>query len=112
MAACRPENPVGDHVLVTPEDIEHAASFGIGWRKSALEVMIGAGASHHESEMRRVMEFLYIREHNGTLRSAVMRKFRLRAREADDLFNTLEARAMIRKVPMGNNDWLVFPAGV
>jgi Protein of unknown function (DUF3987) len=110
LAAARPDNPVDDRVVVTPEDIDHAVSFGEGWRKSALQVMVGAGATHHESEIKRVVEFLYIREHEGTLRSAVMRKFRFRAREADDLFNTLEARAMIRKVKAGT-DWLVFPTG-
>jgi hypothetical protein len=111
LAAARPDNPDGNQrVMVHVGDIEHAISYGTGWRDSALEVVTSAGATSYESMVKRVLTVVHQNKSNGIARSALMRMFTMQAREADGLFATLEGRNEIRKVKQGDQ-WLIFPAG-
>jgi hypothetical protein len=111
LAATRPDNPDDNQrIMVHAGDIDHAISYGTGWRDSALEIIAGAGATSYESMVKRVLTVVHQNKSNGIARSALMRMFTMQAREADGLFATLEGRNEIRKVKQGDQ-WLIFPAG-
>lgn len=111
LAACRPENPQEDSVVVTVEDIEHAISYGIGWREAAIEVLASAGSNPYESQLKKVVSYVFAKQAHGANRKAIMNTFKLQAFEGKQLLDTLMSRGIIRESHAGK-EVLYFPTGV
>lgn len=111
LAACRDDNPTDGKIVVTVEDIEHAISYGVSWRESAIEVLSAAGASPYESQLKRVVQYIYAKQAHGANRKAVMNTFKLQAFEGKQLLDTLMSRGIIRESHAGK-EVLYFPTGV
>jgi len=91
-------------VNVTLDDLLIAIRYGEEWRAFAEEVIVSIGIDGDERKVGKVLE--YIKAHTptgGLSRSNICRTFRLPARKAAEIFETLEARGQIGKISEGDS---------
>lgn len=88
-----------DTVKVTVDDVLHAFYYVEKWLKHTAYIIMNIGTSQDERRLQSVLA--YIESNPGTLRSKVMQRFYLSARDADQVFATLEQRHAIRRDKKG-----------
>lgn len=89
-------NRLEDRVVVTEADLVRAFAYVDELKRHTLEVVSNVGKGVDERLMERI--HAYVKRKPQCSRSDLMRSFRLTARQADNIFRTLEERAMIRPV--------------
>jgi hypothetical protein len=94
----------GQEVIVELEDILHAFYYIEQWRTYTVMVMQNVGKSSNERQLERIYQA--IKSHPNILRSAVMQKYHLTAREADASLSTLEQRGLIIRQRSGKSERL------
>lgn len=80
-------------VTVELSDILHAIKFAQQWREYANEIINGVGRTASERDLEKI--FANIQKNPGISRSKLMQRYHLKARQADDIFNTLEQRGLV-----------------
>lgn len=88
-----------DEVVVSVDDICHAIFYAQQWVKYATEVMSNVGLTAFEKQVNAIVAD--VAREPGMARGTVMRKYRLNARDADQVLTTMEQRGMIRSVKEG-----------
>lgn len=83
-------------IVVNVNDLLVAFSYVETWKSHAINVVANAGKTAHEKKMERIYEAITDAGNEGILRSRLMQLFRLDAREAGNVFDTLEQRGLIR----------------
>lgn len=101
LAASRQQEEV---VKVELIDILRAIKYGQQWREHAAEIMGDVGKGQTERTLDTVMSA--IRREDGISRSKIMQKYRLRAYEANQIFDTLEQRGLVRRQKTGRTETL------
>ena len=101
LAASRQQEEV---VKVELIDILRAIKYGQQWREHAAEIMGDVGKGQSERTLDIVMSA--IRREDGISRSKIMQKYRLRAYEANQIFDTLEQRGLVRRQKAGRTETL------
>ena len=101
LAASRQQEEV---VKVELIDILRAIKYGQQWREHAAEIMGDVGKGQTERTLDTVMSA--IRREDGISRSKIMQKYRLRAYEANQIFDTLEQRGLVRRQKAGRTETL------
>jgi uncharacterized protein YijF (DUF1287 family) len=96
-------------VLVEEQDIVKAFAYVEQWRTYTLDVISNLGRTGAEAEVQRVLATITGKP--GVMRSEVMQRFRLNAREADGILSTLDQRALINRVKSGRSERL-FPSNI
>jgi len=91
-------------VVVDEGDIFKAFSYVTDWRAYALEVISSVGMSQTEHKIGVV--FAAIKKSPGVSRSQLMQNYHLMAREADQIFQTLEQRGLISRTKTGKTERL------
>lgn len=87
-------------VRVTRLDVLHAFYYIEQWAKHSMYIVNNIGAPQDETKIRQILR--YIDRNPSSLRSTVMQKFYLSAREADNIFATLEQRNQIKRENRGS----------
>lgn len=90
----RPE--IGETITVTLDDLLVAINLGEGWREYANTIIKDVGISQNEKEFQRILAA--IGRHPGIGRSRLMQNHHLTARNADQIFSTLEQRGLINRI--------------
>lgn len=83
-----------DKVVVTESDLIQAFLYVERWKTHALNVVANAGKTATEKQIERIFD--QIQKEPGVLRSTLMQRNRLVAREADNILTTLTQRGMVR----------------
>lgn len=96
-----------DNVSVTELDLLHAFYYIEQWAKHTALIISGVGSTRDEQKLRRIMQD--IEKNPGILRSQIMQKHFLSARETQDIFTTLEQRNAIRREGRGARVERVYP---
>jgi hypothetical protein len=78
--------------------------YGEQWRVHVREVMKNVGKGSEERELDSVVRL--ISRSPGIKRSQVMQYFHFNARQADNVFNTLEQRGLVRRQKVGRTEQL------
>lgn len=91
MAATR----LGNGVVVEEEDIIRAIYYVEQWRPHTMEVVRNIGKTTQERVIERI--FHTVARNPGVSRSVIMRNFRLSARDADQIFTTLNQRGLVSR---------------
>jgi hypothetical protein len=86
-------------IVVDTPDLIRAIYYLREWRKYVIEVMNNVGRSTSERQLDNV--YRAIRKKNGASRSQLMQNYHLSAREADQIFLTLEQRGLIVRQKRG-----------
>ena len=86
-------------IIVDVEDVLNAAWYCQKWGHNSIDLVINAGKSVHERDVERIIEF--IGENPGVLKTYILRRFHLTARDADMLMQTIEQRGLVRKEQRG-----------
>jgi ribosomal protein S25 len=102
MAAARQKSRAG--IVVEDGDIVHATYFMEGWRHHVKEVISKVGLGTAEKQLANIFRAVQRRE--GVTRSVLMQNYHLTARDADQIFQTLEQRGLIRRVRVGKTETL------
>lgn len=89
----------GTEVVVEEQDILRAFYYVEIWRTYVHEVLNNIGKSAGEKELDKI--YRAIARHPGTTRSNLMQGYHLTARDADQIFRTLEERGMITVAKQG-----------
>jgi len=97
-----------DKLVVTEEDLVHAFYYVEQWLKHTLYIINNLGTSHDERKIQKILA--EIQANAGIYRSALMQRNYLTAREADNLFLTLEQRGAIRREKRGARSERLYPA--
>lgn len=100
LAAARQEPNADNAVACEPDDITNAAYYVQRWGQYSIELMQKAGKSTAMRTLERVRE--HIKDHvdrtgRGVLHSDIMRHFKLKKREMDEVMDSLMDRGEIRK---------------
>jgi ribosomal protein S25 len=90
IAAARME---GDEPEVTVDDMLRAIYYGEQWKTYVEDVMMNIGKGQTERLLQNV--YNSIERHSGITRSILMQNFHLSARDASQIFETLEQRGLI-----------------
>jgi hypothetical protein len=98
LAAIR-QKPVDSTILVEEYDILNASTYVQRWGQFSIEVMLNAGKGQNEKELERIVQF--IADHPGAMKSTLMRRFKLDAKNGAAVIQTLEERGLIRKEQRG-----------
>lgn len=88
-----------DIVTVTRQDIIHAFWYVERWQLHTHYMISNIGTTKAEAKLKSVLN--QVRANPGVLRSVVMQRNFLSAREADTVFNTLEQRGQITRKNRG-----------
>lgn len=84
-------------IVVTEHDLLKAFFYVDTWKTHAIAVVANAGKSPEEKIMERVFHMIDDAGNEGVMRSKIMQTYRLNAREAQSIFDTLEQRGMIKR---------------
>jgi hypothetical protein len=95
-----------DPVIVEEVDIIRAAAYGEQWRDYVIDVMNNVGKGGVERNLDNILNA--IQRKPGVTRSEVMRNYHLNARQANEIFETLEQRTLITRTKNGKAEQL-FP---
>lgn len=98
-----------DNVVVDETDLVHAFYYIEQWMKHTLYIISNLGTSHDERKLQKILA--EIQSNAGIQRSTLMQRNYLTAREADNLFATLEQRGAIRRDKRGARTERLYPAG-
>lgn len=101
IAAVRQRN---DIIEVTCDDLLRAISYGDGWFTYVYELMEQVGKGRAEREIDRVFSAIQRAGAAGVTRSKLMQAYHLNAREATDMFKTLEERGLITRQKSGRTE--------
>jgi hypothetical protein len=82
-----------DGVTVEVIDILHAIRYCKQWRAYAIEVVNGIGKTTYERELERILNAIVKRP--GVSKSQLMQSYHLSARDASQVFDTLQQRDLI-----------------
>jgi hypothetical protein len=99
LAAARQEPNENDVVTCGTEDVTNAAYYLQRWARFSVDIIYNVGKTGSTREMERVRD--YIRIKPGVPHSDLMRKFHLTKRNMDEIIDTLQDRAEIRKIRRG-----------
>jgi hypothetical protein len=105
LAAARQVGGTGVTVEVT--DILHAIRFAKQWRAYAIEIVNGIGKTTYERDLERILNAIIKRP--GIARSALMQSYHLTAREATQIFDTLQQRGQITMTRTETGKQLYYP---
>lgn len=86
-----------DRVVVDLPTLIKAFSYVDQWKQHAIAVVANAGKTPAEKILEMVYEYIEQNYEVGAARSTIMQRFRLTAREASNVFDTLEQRGLIKK---------------
>ena len=103
LAATRQRN---ETIIVEVEDIIRAAVYGENWRMFVKEVMANVGKGQAERQLDNILGA--IKRRPGVTRSYLMQAYHLSARDATQLFETLEQRNLIIRQKNGKAE-VLFP---
>jgi len=98
-----------DPVVVEVEDVVRAAVYGENWRLYAREVMDNVGKGYAERQLDNIVKL--VERIPGVTRSHIMQAHHLNARDANQLFETLEQRGRITRQKSGRGEKL-YPAEI
>lgn len=103
LAASRQREEV---IIVEESDIVRAIAYGENWRMYVREVMMQVGKGHYE----RLLDNIYnaVCRRPGVSRSVIMQSYHLSARDATQIFLTLEERNLINRQKQGRGE-VLFP---
>lgn len=104
IAAARQKN---EEIKIELIDILRAIKYGEQWAAHSLEVMNSVGKGSAERQLDNIATFVR-RKPEGVTRSAIMQSYHLTARDASNLFDTLEQRGMIKRIRTGKAE-LILP---
>jgi hypothetical protein len=93
IGAARQEPTVDHKIDITKEDLVNAARYIQGWGTHTVDLLHNAGKGHSERTIERILRA--IKNEPGITRSKIMQHHKLRSRDADDIFKTLEERGLI-----------------
>jgi len=96
-----------ERVVVTITDVIHAFWYVEQWMRHSLYIIANIGTSHDERKIQRILA--EIQSNPGILRSNLMQKNYLTARDAENLFITLEQRGAIKRQKKGARGERLFP---
>jgi ribosomal protein S25 len=96
-----------DEVVVEEIDILHAFKYIEYWAKHSVYMVANIGTTGDERKLQRVQEA--IERQPGVSRSEIMRRQHLSAREAENMFATLEQRNVIRRDKRNSRAERIFP---
>lgn len=82
-----------DEIIISELDIIHAISFATKWREYAIDIINGVGTTQSERDIQKVLGSIV--KNPGVSRSQIMQSHHLTARNADELFRTLEQRGLV-----------------
>lgn len=88
-----------DKIVVTELEMLHAFSYIEQWLKHTIYIVNNIGKSYDEKLIQKLLDA--INGNNGLLRSELMRRNYLSARDADNVFLTMEQRGLIRREKKG-----------
>lgn len=95
-----------DVISVEESDVVRAAAYGENWRMYVREVMSSVGKGHYERQLDNIYHAICRRP--GVSRSVIMQSYHLSARDATQIFLTLEERNMISRLKQGRGE-VFFP---
>lgn len=93
IGAARQEPDSKNQIHVTKEDLINAARFVQGWGVHTVDLLHNAGKGHSERTIERILRA--IEGEPGITRSKIMQHHKLKSRDADEIFRTLEDRGLI-----------------
>lgn len=93
-----------EEIEVTITDVIRAATYGENWRIYVDDVMSSVGKGQAERQLDNI--FGAINRRPGVSRSYLMQSYHLNARDATQLFETLEQRNLIKRVRNGKAETL------
>lgn len=96
----------GDDVIITELDILRAIKYGEQWREYAQEVVNNVGKGVAERQLDKIHSAVQ-RSLTGVSRSILMQNYHLTARDATQLFDTLEQRGLVKRQKVGRGEVLV-----
>lgn len=95
-----------EELVIEEIDILHATKFGEQWRVYAQEVVDNVGKGAAERQLDNIYRAIQ-RSATGISRSILMQNWHLTARDATQLFDTLEQRGLIKRLKVGKGEMLV-----
>lgn len=95
--------------LVTEDDIIRAFYYVEQWREYGVEILSNIGNTTEEQLLQRIAR--RVEEVPGIMRSDVMQSYHLTARQADQIFATLEQRGLILRKRAGRTERLIPQTG-
>lgn len=98
LAASR-QIPIRNTIKVNKKDVHIAAWYVQEWGPHMIDLVMNASSRSNEKILDRVLKA--VRENPGILRGTIMQHLHLYKREADEVFQTLEERGMIRSERAG-----------
>lgn len=102
VAASRQRGPEG--VTVELADLLKAIGYCERWREYVKEVMNNVGKGTVEKQLDTI--FSAIQKREGVSRSVIMQNYHLSARDANQVFDTLEQRGLITRSKVGRTEML------
>ncbi len=93
IGAARQEPDSKHQIHITKEDLVNAARFVQGWGTHTVDLLHNAGKGHSERTIERILRA--IENEPGITRSKIMQHHKLKSRDADEIFRTLEERGLI-----------------
>lgn len=107
LLAAHRQTPKDDTITVEVSDFVDALAHTTNWIPYVLEILSNLGRTAFEADVQKV--YKWITEHEGSPSGAVLRNYKLSARDARNIFETLEGRGMIelRKQGRGHTLWVV-----
>jgi len=105
LLAAHRQEPKNETILVEAFDFVDALSHTTKCLPYMLEVISNVGRTAFEGDIQKVYNF--VKNHNGCPSGAVMRNYRLSAREMKNILETLEGRGLvdIRQAGKGKSLW-------
>lgn len=103
LAAARQAN---EEIVIEVIDILRATRYGEQWRTHAQEVVDNVGKGASERLLDNIHEAIQ-KSLTGTSRSRIMQNYHLTARDATQMFDTLEQRGLITRQKVGRGEFLV-----
>ena len=96
----------GEDIVITELDILRAAKYGEQWRMHAQEVVDNVGKGSAERAIDTIHAAIQ-RSLTGVSRSRLMQNYHLSARDATQLFDTLEQRGLVTRRKIGRGEVLI-----
>ena len=93
-------------IVIELDDILRAIKYGEQWREHAAYIMDAVGKSATEKQYDTILGAVRRTESNGVSRSKLMQSYHLTARDASQIFETLEQRGQIIRSKNGRTEML------
>lgn len=96
LIACSRQRPVVDGIVTMQyDDLLMSLYYARGWLDHLLRIVTRVGRDPFDARTYQVLEFITKQGEGGCTRSAVTRQYRMSARDADEIFDTLLDREEI-----------------